>query len=265
MTSLILPPVIILAMNSESIDPIEEKKEKKFITFKINKSALQAFLIPGVFLLGLWVGYLSWGKDIPQTAIVPAADAPSNPSALENGQQAKFEIDVLETDPTLGDENALITIVEFSDFECPYCKRHNQEVLGKIIDTYGNQIQYVFKDFPLYGIHPNAIGAAVAAHCANQQNSFWEYHDLIFGDSLGFSDDAYMQYAIDINLDVNQFALCLTSDSAVSLVQNNYELGESLGVASTPSFFINGTALIGAQPFEVFSQVIEAELAKVNN
>jgi len=247
-------------MNSENNEIIEKKRNKNLISIKIKKSTLQAFLIPAVFLLGLWVGYLSWGKD---TQVAPIL-TDTNPAKLENGQQPSIKIELLESDPKLIGENAKITIVEFSDFECPYCQRHNQEVFARIIETYGDQIEYVFKDFPLYNIHPNAVSAAVAAHCANDQGMFWDYHDLLFGNSLGLSNEALIQYSTALGLETNQFSNCILSENAISLVQNNYQQGQNLGVTSTPSFFINGTALIGAQPFEVFAQVIESELAKVN-
>jgi protein-disulfide isomerase len=172
----------------------------------------------------------------------------------------RFDIEVFEDDPVLGPEDAPITIFEFSDFECPYCQRHNLEVFNRIMEAYEGQIRYVYKDFPLTAIHPNALPAAAAALCAHEQNAFWEFHDYLFSMALGLSEEAYMQYAEDLNLDMDDFTDCVEEGRYEESVQADIDFASSLGVSSTPTFFINGIIVIGAQDFEYFVQIIDGEL-----
>ncbi len=103
----------------------------------------------------------------------------------------RYEIDIAAHDPVFGPENAPVTIIEFSDFECPFCLRHFQETYPRLLENYEGQIRYIFKDLPLTSIHPNAFPAAIAAQCAFEQDAFWPYHDLLFAGSLGLSSGAY--------------------------------------------------------------------------
>jgi protein-disulfide isomerase len=119
----------------------------------------------------------------------------------------------------------------------------------------------VYRDFPLFSIHPNAMPAAEAANCAYEQGSFWEFHDKLFGMELALSAEAYRQYAQDLGLDVDAFNECVETRRYQDEVQADYAYASELGVRSTPTFFINGIALVGAQPYEVFQQVIDKELA----
>ena len=203
-------------------------------------SALIAGL-PLMFLVGLFVGYQLWGQP-----------------------EATPEL-IADDDPVLGPADAPVTIVEFSDYECPYCQRYHAETFSQIIETYGDQIRYVFKDLPLTSIHPNAVPAANAAHCAQEQNAFWEYHELLFSMQLGLNNNAYLAYANALGLDEGTFETCLTERRYVDVVMQDTKTLTSFNVQlSTPTFFINGQYLAGAQPFSVFAQIIDAELEKAN-
>jgi protein-disulfide isomerase len=168
----------------------------------------------------------------------------------------------------LGDADAPVTIVEFSDFQCPYCRRHVLQTLPRIVETYVDtgQVRYVFKDFPLES-HPNAPKAAEAARCAGAQGSFWAMHDRLFEDLKEWSPleggsmiETLVGYASDLGLDEAAFGQCMESGQYGPQVRQNQWEGQQAGVVGTPSFLINDQLLSGAHPFEEFRRIIEAEL-----
>ena len=163
--------------------------------------------------------------------------------------------------PTVGPDNAPVTIVEFSDYQCPYCVRWYQEVSAKLLENYKDKIRFVYRDFPLSSIHPEAQSAAEAAHCAGEQASYWPYHDALFGEKYGLGGTTYIKYASDLGLNVDQFTKCVSEHRYKNQVNANFTFGTTVGVSSTPTFFINGLAVVGAQPYEVFQQIIDKELA----
>lgn len=226
-------------------------------TIVLKRSHVFATLLPLVFAVGLGVGYLLWGRTAPTTPPVetPVAQAPADQ------QQAVKRYSVPEDDdPSIGPRNAPITLIEFSDFECPYCRSWFNEVYLRLRQDYADQVRVVFRDYPLASIHPNAIPAAIAANCANEQGKYWEYHNKLFsGDQLG--ESIYKQYAQDLGLDLAKFEACRTSPEAQEEIQADYEYASGLGVRSTPTFFLNGLPIVGAQPYEMFKQVIDQELA----
>lgn len=130
-----------------------------------------------------------------------------------------------------------------------------------MLAAYPGQIRFVYRNLPLTSIHPQAFPAAVAAHCAGDQGAYWPYHDKLFSDELGLSRDAYVQYAEDLELNGEAFESCLESGQFDDFVQEDMDFALNLGVRSTPTFFINGIAVVGAQPLDVFKQVIDQELA----
>jgi protein-disulfide isomerase len=168
---------------------------------------------------------------------------------------------VTDDDPSQGPKNAKVTIVEFSDYQCPYCQLWHQEVLPRLMSEYGDQIRFIYRDFPLGG-HPEAQPAAEAANCAGDQDAYWEFQDSIFSGLYGYGRSAYEQYALDLGLDAEKFTTCLNSRRHQAEVLEDYSDGVSLGVQSTPTFFINDTQIVGAQPYETFQQLVEAELAR---
>jgi len=163
--------------------------------------------------------------------------------------------------PIRGEKDAAVTIVEFSDFHCPFCKRV-QTTLTQLIDHYTGKIKLVYRDFPLGQLHPQASRAAEAARCAQDQGRFWEYHDALFQQAPKAGEEDLKHYANEVGLDAETFASCLFQSVHHEAVQRDLDEGTRLGVSGTPAFFINGRFLNGAQPLEKFVQIIEEELAR---
>jgi len=162
--------------------------------------------------------------------------------------------------PSRGPASAPITIVEFSDFECPYCSRA-EETVSEVMRVYGDKIRLVFRDLPLPN-HQNAPKAAEAAHCAGEQGKYWEMHAKLFANQRALEVPALKGYAKDLKLDQAKFDKCLDSGATAALVEASKKAGAEAGVNGTPAFFVNGVLISGAQPFEAFKEVIDAELAQ---
>ena len=160
-----------------------------------------------------------------------------------------------------GDENAPVTVVVFDDFQCPFCKKFFDETLPKLKEDYidTGKVKYVFRHFPL-SFHQNAQKAAEAAECAGEQGKFWEMHDMLYSHQDALSVDDLKNYASQLGLDTEQFNQCLDSGKYKDKVQNDFNMGVQVGVSGTPTFFINGEKLVGAQPYSVFQQVIDSKL-----
>jgi protein-disulfide isomerase len=166
---------------------------------------------------------------------------------------------VQPAEPAAGPEHAPVQIVMYSDYQCPYCARV-EPTLEKVKAVYGDRVRVVFRDFPLSTIHPRAVDAARAAHCAHDQDRFWEYHDRLFSKQSRMESSDFLQHAADLGLDPARFTTCIASERVAALVRDNAMSGERLGVSSTPAFFVNGRFMTGAQPFDVFKRVIDDEL-----
>jgi protein-disulfide isomerase len=162
--------------------------------------------------------------------------------------------------PSRGPAAAPVTIVEFSDFQCPYCARA-LPTLKKVQETYGDRVRMVFRDFPLQN-HPQAPKAAEAAGCADEQGRFWEMHDRLFANQAKLQVPDLKQHAAELGLESAKFDECLDSGRRATDWQLDLAEGSGYGVTGTPAFFINGRMLVGAQPYESFVQVIEDELAR---
>ncbi len=176
----------------------------------------------------------------------------------------RLPIAVTADDPARGPVAAPVTIIEFSDFQCPYCSRVTP-ALKKLQETYGDKVRVVFRDFPLLQIHPQAAKAAEAGTCAHDQGKFWEMHDKLFADQSKLQVDDLKKHAAELGLDTAAFNECLDSGKHTAEWQQDASDAGSLGVDSTPYFFINGRMLKGAQPFEAFVQVIDEELELARN
>jgi protein-disulfide isomerase len=162
--------------------------------------------------------------------------------------------------PARGPEGAPIQIIEFSDFQCPYCLRAYDTVL-KVLDTYGDQVRFVYRHYPLPN-HPDAWPAAEASACAAEQDKFWPYHDRLFANPSKLSAADLKQHATALGLETEQFNACVDQRKYQSLVDEDLKAGVAIGVTGTPAFFINGRPLTGAQPFEAFKRVIDEELER---
>ncbi len=171
---------------------------------------------------------------------------------------------LLDDDPVLGDDDAPVTIVEFSDYECPFCARFYQQTLQQIKSEYitTGKVKLVYRDFPL-SFHPQAIPAAIAANCAGEQGKYYQYHDKIFtdGGAGGKTSTDYEKWAQEVGLNLAKWKTCLSDPKQRQEVQKDFADGQRAGIQGTPGFFVNGQLVSGAQPFEVFQQIIDAELA----
>ena len=160
--------------------------------------------------------------------------------------------------PAKGLASAPIEMIEFSDFQCPYCLRANP-VVDQVLGTYGDRIHFVYRNYPLPN-HPNARPAAEAAQCANEQGTFWQYHDRLFANPAQLSDADLKQSASQLGLDSAKFNACFDGHKYKAAIDADIQAADELGVSGTPAFFINGRSITGAQPFEEFKRVIDEEL-----
>jgi protein-disulfide isomerase len=165
-----------------------------------------------------------------------------------------------EGEPTLGPGNAPVTIVEFSDFQCPYC-RQAQSTVKRLMAEYEGKIKLVFRDFPLRNIHPQAQKAAEAAQCAAEQQKFWPYHDKLFS-STNLQMDELKKFAQELELNLEQFTTCLDSGKSAAGIDTDMEAGQQAGVNATPTFFVNGSPLSGAASYERFKELVDAALER---
>jgi len=180
----------------------------------------------------------------------------------------------IDDDPVRGDPNAPITIIEFSDFQCPFCSRFHTQTLPTILEEYVDtgKVKFVYRDFPIQSIHPNAMPAAAASECAHEQNKYWEYHDALFErqqnwNNLKLSDsiDTFKKMAKEFGMNENQFNSCLDSGKYIDEINKDLKDGTNYGITGTPGFFVGNeksgyVKLIGAQPIETFKKIIDSQL-----
>ena len=162
--------------------------------------------------------------------------------------------------PSMGPADAPITVVEFSDFQCPYCAR-SAETVRQLVDKYPGKIRLVFQDLPL-PIHKEAPKAAEAAACAHDQGKFWEMHDRLFKNQNRLSIDDLKRHATDLGLNEPAFNACLDEGKHASAWQQSKTVAESYGVTGTPAFFVNGSPVLGAAPLQEFTSIVDDELAR---
>lgn len=248
----------------------EREKDTGTVTISFRKSYLFAVF---TLVVGFGAGFgvhavMSDGTSAPpvvaqvseqnvQAAQIPPPPPPSN--AVVPQQASALQISV-EGRPYLGPEEASVTIVEFTDYQCPFCSRHFRETFGQLIQEYEGRVKYVVRNYPIATIHPFAQKAAEAAECAYDQDKFWEYHDLLFENQQSLDTESLKAYAAELDLETGSFDTCLDSDAKAQLVLQDFQDGQSYGVTGTPTFFINGQRLVGAQPFASFKTVIDAAI-----
>lgn len=250
-----------IVVEEEQVMPDAEE----FITLK--RSHFYSILVVLAFGVGILVGYVLWGRGAPAIAAAPAqAPAAGQPSGqvaeapvTAEPQFVRYDIPI-DGYPSMGPDDAPITIVEFSDFQCPFCRRFHDETFQALLDAYPDQIRFVYRNLPLTSIHSEAMPAAIASLCANDQNAYWDYHGKLFSsETLG--EEIYIQYATALGLSVEEFNACLSSGKYDDFIQADMDFALNLGVQSTPTFFVNGLAIVGAQPLSNFQQIIDKELA----
>ncbi len=211
-----------------------------------------AIVIAGAIIAGAII-FSNKGSDVGN-------DVKGEPKQAVNANEEAVVNVSADDDPVKGDSNAKITIIEFSDFECPFCQKV-EPTLKKIMDKYAGKVKLVYRDFPL-AIHKNAQKAAEASQCADEQGKFWDYHGLLYANQKALTIADLKKYAVDLKLDATKFNECLDSNKFADEVKKDLADGEAAGVDGTPAFFINGRKIVGAQPYEAFEKIIEEELKK---
>jgi protein-disulfide isomerase len=226
-------------------------------------------VIAVVFLaIGIAIGVVGYSRVvdhdkilIDQSVAKAIAALPSGAAAGQPNPNVRQNVSITGQ-PSMGPDDAPVVIVEFGDFHCTYCKRFQDQTITPLLQKYGDQVKFVYRDFPILG--PDSLSAALAAACAQDQNAFWPFHDQLFANPTTLTRDAFVQYATALNLNLDQFTTCYDNQQHNNDVLADYNDGQTLGVSGTPTFFINGKILVGAQPLEQFSQRIDAELSSVD-
>jgi len=262
---------------SESQEP-KEPKETLVIPAEpvatVPRSTFNYLLIAVVFFaLGVAIGVFFMDRRIQEnqaenreliTQAVEAAVAAAGGSQAETAglnPSQRYTVDTA-SNPSRGSADAPVTVIEFSDFRCSFCKRFHDTTFDPLLEQYGDQVQFVVRDFPIFG--QASYEAALAAECADDQGKYWEYYDSLFADQTTFTRDDFLARAETLGLDVDTFTTCFDDETHLQEIVADYQAGEALGVGGTPTFFVNGRPLVGAQPIDAFISVIEEELAAAN-
>jgi protein-disulfide isomerase len=238
----------------ENIDTNAQQKED---TFTINKHTLwmySTFLLLAVVVIGGFAVF-SGNGGAPTGNVVANNPTPTAPPAQPSQVTASAD-----DDARIGSPNAPVEIIEFSDFQCPFCSRAAPTV-KQVLAEYGDKVTFVYRDFPLDSIHPFATPAAIAAECVREEGgdeSYFEYHDKIFAGQASLSDANLKAWAKELGYNIDS---CLDSQKYLDEVKKDLADAQAAGGRGTPYFVINGKPLSGAQPLSAFKQIIDAELA----
>ena len=244
------------------VEKIEEKEELENSADSPKPRSFLTGILVGASLISISFNIFFMTSLRNQLAAIASNEGNNNQVIAQDDAQNQQvagvtvqDFNITKADHVRGNFNAPITLVEFSDFECPFCEKHFP-TLNKILSDYGDKVRLVYKHFPL-PFHPNAQKAAESSECASEQGKFWEYHDKLFENlSLGYGLDNFKQWAKDLNLNSEQFNGCLDSGKYAQKVQADFQEGQEVGVKGTPATFINGNLVSGALPYEAFEQLI---------
>ncbi|MEX2394983.1 MAG: DsbA family protein [Actinomycetota bacterium] len=244
-------------------DPLPApKRDSELVTIRLRRSHLNiaVALVIG-FLAGFWLSEL-----VDEDVIVPANIAIGSPAPAAPGaappQQTNVKV-AIDGRPFKGPKDAKVTIVEFTDYQCPFCKRHFDEVLPTLLKDYGDDVRYVVKNFPVTQIHQYAKKAGEAAECAYDaggNDAFWEMHDRLFENQQQLTVDDLKEHADAVGVGGAAFDSCLDDGNQASVVQKDMTEAEGFGVTGTPTFVINGTVYKGAANLEAFKSRIDLAL-----
>jgi protein-disulfide isomerase len=259
---------------NETIAPVIAPEDQFAVnekdTFTFKRSHFYAVLTVLAFAAGVLLGYVVWGYNTqPTTFVVQAAVSPTPEPLVYDIETAGY--------PSLGPADAPVVIVEFSDYQCPYCYRWYVQVFKPLLETYKDKVRFVYRNYPL-SFHQNALAAAEAALCAGDQDAYWTFHNTLFDhnatlnsqDGNPLDQSTYIRYAADLGLDTTKFKECMNSHKYQQFIQDDMNYANGLppdtsgepAVGGTPTFFINGHRLGGAYPLQSFKEIIDAELAK---
>ncbi len=236
-----------------------------------NQSLIVTILVATLLISGsmIYMGYQMRGNNTSLSDIEAGIEAYAAKQQAEANKPNYVKGDYIDDDPVMGKANAPVTIIEWSDFECPFCSRFFKDTLPTIKEKYVDtgKVKFVYRDFPLSFHDPAATREALAANCAKEQGDdeiYFAYHDMIFertkANGQGIEIDELYNMAKELNLDENQFRECLDSEKYKDEIIKDITDGKKAGVNGTPAFLINGQLVSGAQPLNVFEQIIEEAL-----
>lgn len=247
-----------MQIGEEQIKSPEAPQKKPWVSFVEKNFLALCILATGVMISGSTL----YSKGLPEG---------SGKALIKQDDAGNTIVKVSEdNDAVLGNKNAKVTIIEFSDYQCPFCRTFWKDSFAQLkkdyIDT--GKVKFIYRDYPL-GFHPMAQPSAEAAECAGEQGKYWQYHDKLFGEqdkkgqgTVTYTANDLKSWASQIGLDSAKFNNCFDTGKYKEEVTKDMADGTTAGVSGTPSFFINGRSLVGAQPYASFKAIIEEELKK---
>ena len=259
-------------MSEQNLSPQEKNKpavDKSDEVIVMSKVTFNYIIIAITFLVvGIAIGLFGLNGEKANTSAVIDEDqlrevlvSVLNDSNLNlGGGTASDRFALVDDDPYMGEEDAPIVIVEFSDFFCTFCKRHFDQTFIPLLENYGQYIRYVYRDYAQ--LTPESQPAAIAAQCANEQGAFWDFHNDFFNNQQALGRDFYIATAEKFGLNIEDYTACLDDNRYFDEVQIDLLDGQLEGVRGTPGFFVNGQFLSGAQPYQLFERLIQKELTQ---
>ncbi|MFZ5391392.1 MAG: DsbA family protein [Patescibacteria group bacterium] len=205
-----------------------------------------------IIFLVIWLVF-SWLSQ-PQVSPDLAKSLSGDSTASNLPPLSKVKV-ISQDDPSLGPVYAPVTIVEFGDFECPYC-RQSYSIIKQLLAKYPDGLRFIYRDYPVSSIHSQALPAAQAANCAKQQNKFWQYHDKLFDRQNELGDSLYLSLASELGLNISDFKSCLNDPKIVKEIEEDLSVGVDAGIQGTPAWFINNRKVEGSLPLEVWEKLI---------
>jgi protein-disulfide isomerase len=245
-----LDQAMIAPVREEDVREIYERSRSMIgsVTFEQAKSAIQSYLE-------------ETHRNDARQAFIDRLVANAAAETVIHLEPPRYEVPLKGDEASFGARSAALTVVEYSDFQCPFCRRAAPD-LKKLVSAYPEAVRLVWRHFPLPG-HPDARAAAEAAACAREQGAFWEYHDELFDNQDSLGESELRRYAEHVGLDVSQFDECAAARRYQSTVEEDIAGGTALGVSATPAVFINGRLLLGAVGYDAYRHVIDEELAAI--
>ena len=242
-------------MEEDHPEPI--KRDSDILTIRLRRAHVR---LAAMLLIGFALGYGT--ATFTNRSSAASSDIKSqgpNPNAAPATASAPIRVETSGR-PSTGPNQAPVTLVEFTDYQCPYCARHFRQTFDSLISNNPGQLRYVIRNFPVTSLHSDAQKAAEAAECAFDQGKFWEYHNALFKRSPRFPPDTLKVIARQLGLNMASFEQCLTSGKKESVIQKDMDDARQYGVQGTPTFFVNGRIVVGAQPLSVFQGEIDRAL-----
>lgn len=224
-------------------------------SIRINKKSLRGFLVGMVIAAPIFIGGTFLLNNNGESNPAPNPNPNTNPPAEE---QITLEFNINSDTHILGDKKAKVTMIVYSDFQCPYCSKHHA-TMKQVVEKYGDDVNLVWRNFPL-SFHEYAVPAAQAAECAGEQGKFWEYADKLFENQADFANEPWLSLAGELGLNEGEFTSCVDTEKYKDRVAEDMNEGFGNGVEGTPATFVNGELISGALPFETFEQVIDSYL-----